>query len=122
MMPTLPLLPGWAFSHSSAASQSATTLSSGTPPCARTLAVTSSGVPWPKRQYRSGQITGSRGARGGRRTPVELVPARQVVHGTIPGSGPSEVGPGDVGVDLVAAATGIGDHFRRETVERVGAE
>ena len=57
MMPTLPLLPGWAFSQASAAAQSATTVSSGTPPCARTWAATSSGEPWPKRQYRSGVIT-----------------------------------------------------------------
>jgi len=57
MMPARPLLAGWAFSQASAAAQSATTLSSATPPSARTLAATSSGVPWPKRQYRSGQIT-----------------------------------------------------------------
>ena len=57
MMPTLPLLVGRALSQPSAAAQSATTLSSGTPPSARTVAATSSGVPWPKRQYRSGQST-----------------------------------------------------------------
>ena len=58
MMPALPLLDGRAFSQSSAAAQvGATTLSSRTPPCDRTRAATSSGVPWPKRQCRSGQIT-----------------------------------------------------------------
>lgn len=57
MMPTLPLLVGSAFNHVMAAWQSATTLSSWTPPCERTVAVTSSGVPWPKRQYRSGAMT-----------------------------------------------------------------
>ena len=56
-MPTFPLLFGCDRSQSRAAEQSATTLSSGTLPAARTLAVTSSGKPWPKRQYRSGQIT-----------------------------------------------------------------
>ena len=39
MMPTLPLLVGWDFSQPSAAAQSATTLSSATPPWARTVAV-----------------------------------------------------------------------------------
>ena len=57
MMPTLPLLEGRAFSQASAAAQSATTVSSAAPPCDRAVAATSSGVPWPKRQYRSGQIT-----------------------------------------------------------------
>ena len=57
MMPTLPLLSGWASSHSRAAARSATTVASGTPPSALTLAVMSSGAPCPYRQYRSGQIT-----------------------------------------------------------------
>ncbi len=57
MMPALPLLPGCAFSQASAAVQSATTLASATPPAERTLAAMSSGLPCPKRQYRSGQIT-----------------------------------------------------------------
>ena len=34
-----------------------TTESSGTPPCDRTVAATSSGVPWPYRAYRSGHST-----------------------------------------------------------------
>ncbi len=57
MIPTLPLLVGCSLSQSMAAARSATTPSSGAPPSERTLAATSSGVPWPKRQYRSGQIT-----------------------------------------------------------------
>ena len=57
MTPTLPLLLGWARSHFMAASQSAATWESATPPSARTAAATSSGVPWPFRQYRSGAIT-----------------------------------------------------------------
>jgi hypothetical protein len=48
-MPTLPLLVGWARSQSAAAAQSATTLSSGTPPSARTFAAMSSGEPCPYR-------------------------------------------------------------------------
>ena len=43
MMPALPVLDGGAFSQSSAAAQSATTLSSRTPPCDRTRAATSFG-------------------------------------------------------------------------------
>ena len=57
MMPVLPLLVGWASSHSLAAAQSATTLSSGTPPSPRTFAAMSSGLPCPNRSYRSGQMT-----------------------------------------------------------------
>ena len=50
MTPTLPLLFGSDLSQRMAASESATTLSSATPPSARILAVMSSGEPCPARQ------------------------------------------------------------------------
>ncbi|MEZ4557755.1 MAG: hypothetical protein R2854_15140 [Caldilineaceae bacterium] len=48
-MPTLPLLVGWLRRKRMAPARSPTAWSSGTPPWARALAATSSGVPWPTR-------------------------------------------------------------------------
>ena len=45
---------------------------------------------------------------------VELVPARHVMHGHDAGRDESSpVGAGDVGVNLIAVAAGIGDHLAR---------
>jgi len=57
MTPIFPLQLGSDLSNLIAASQSPTTQSSGTAPCSRTLAATSSGVPCPNREYKFGQIT-----------------------------------------------------------------
>ena len=55
-MPTFPLRFGSARSQAIAPSRSPSTRASGAPPAARTLAPTSSGVPWPSRWYRFGEI------------------------------------------------------------------
>ena len=57
MIPTLPLLVGCARSQFMRRFAVGDDLSSATPPSRADLAATSSGVPWPSRQYRSGAIT-----------------------------------------------------------------
>src|SRR5262245_40902947 len=55
-MPTLPLRYACDRSHALAPSRSPRTRASGAPPAPRTLEPTSSGVPWPSRWYRFGEI------------------------------------------------------------------
>jgi len=52
--------------------------------------------------------------------PVELVPARHVMHGHDPGPRLVPGRPDHVGVDLIPATTGIGDDLRGEAVAVIG--
>jgi hypothetical protein len=108
MMPTLPLLSGWASSHSRAAANLGRDVVGGAVAVPVVQVRADHGEPMP------GQPVAE--------LPVELVPAGHVMDGDDAAARAVAVRPGNVGVDLVAITGRIGDHLGADSVAFVRPE